>query len=73
MFQTHIKDRYFELFMWNCPHVNATKYHLWWANIGSGHGLVPSGNKPLPEPMLNELYMPYGVTRPQLIVYILPA
>ena len=22
-------------------------------NIGSGNGLVPSGNKPLPEPMLN--------------------
>ena len=21
-------------------------------NIGSGYGLVPSGNKPLPEPML---------------------
>ena len=23
-----------------------------WVNIGSGSGLVPSGNKPLPEPML---------------------
>ena len=24
-------------------------------NIGSGNGLVPSGNKPLPEPMLNQI------------------
>ena len=23
-----------------------------WVNIGSGNGLVPSGTKPLPEPML---------------------
>ena len=27
----------------------------WWlVNIGSGNGLVPSGNKPLPEPMLTK-------------------
>ena len=25
---------------------------LWEFNIGSGNGLVPSGNKPLPEPIL---------------------
>ena len=25
-------------------------------NIGSGNGLVPSGNKPLPEPMLIMFY-----------------
>ena len=25
---------------------------LWKVNIGSGNGLVSSGNKPLPEPML---------------------
>ena len=28
----------------------------WSVNIGSGHGLVPSGNKPSPEPMLTEFY-----------------
>ena len=28
----------------------------WWlVNIGSGNGLVPSGNKPLPEPMLTQI------------------
>ena len=28
----------------------------WWSdNIGSGNGLVASGNKPLPEPMLTQI------------------
>ena len=26
-------------------------------NTGSGNGLVPSGNKPLPEPMLNREFL----------------
>ena len=26
-------------------------------NIGSGNGLVPLGNKPLPEPMLAQIYV----------------
>ena len=26
-------------------------------NIGSGNGLVPSGIKPLPEPMLTQIYV----------------
>ena len=31
--------------------------HLWWiVNIGSGIGLMPSGNKPFPEPMLTQIY-----------------
>ena len=36
--------------------VNATKPHWWPVNIGSGNGLVPSGTKPLPEPMLTKTY-----------------
>ena len=27
-----------------------------WINIGLGHGLLPDGNKPLPEPMLTSHY-----------------
>ena len=27
----------------------------WWVNIGSGNGLVPSGNKPLPKPMQSKI------------------
>ena len=29
----------------------------WWINIGSGNGLVPAGNKPLPEPILTQIYV----------------
>ena len=46
-----IKDSYLVLFLWNCLQVNATRSHWWVVSIGSGNGLVPSGNKPLPEPM----------------------
>ena len=28
----------------------------WWINSGSGNGLVPSGTKPLPEPVLTQIY-----------------
>ena len=31
--------------------------HWWSVNIGSGNGLVPSGNKPLPEPMLTQIFV----------------
>ena len=31
------------------------------------NGLVPPGNKPLPEPMLTNFYVPCGVTRPQWV------
>ena len=37
--------------------------HLWLqVNIGSGNGLVPSCNQPLPEPMMTQIYMmwPHG-------------
>ena len=39
------------------PKVNAKRRH-WWLpviSIGSGNGLVPSSNKPLPEPMLTQI------------------
>ena len=34
-----------------------TGSYWWQVNIGSGNGLVPSGNKPLPEPMLTQIYV----------------
>ena len=36
-------------------HVTGLKW--WKVNIGSGNGLVPSGNKPLPEPVLTQIYV----------------
>ena len=53
-FQTHIKDRYLENFMWNIPQVNAPGPDWWLFNIGSGNGLVHDGTKPLPQPMLTK-------------------
>ena len=45
-------------------------------NIGLGHGLVPSGNKPLPEPAdlgqcwpTGSYMLPYDVTRPLWVTY----
>ena len=40
--------------LWNCHHMNVTESYWWQVNIGLGNGLVPSGNKPLPEPMLTQ-------------------
>ena len=47
-FHTHIKVRYLGHFLWN---YHQTRPRWWLVDIGSGNGLVPSGNKPLPEPM----------------------
>ena len=35
--------------------MNVTGPHWWIVNIGSGKGLVPSGDKPLPEPVLTRI------------------
>ena len=32
-------------------------FHWWYVNIDSGNGLMPSGNKPLPEPMLIDQFL----------------
>ena len=40
----------------NARQVTATRSYLWLVNIGLGNGLVPWGNKPLPEPMLTNLF-----------------
>ena len=37
--------------------MNVAGPYWWEVNIGSGNGLVPSGNKPLPEPMLTQIYV----------------
>ena len=53
--------------LWNCHQMNVTGSYCWSVNIGSGDGLVPSGKKPKPEPMLTRSVSPYGVTRPQWV------
>ena len=46
--------------------MNATRPYWGEVNIGSGNGLVPSGNKPLPEPMLTQIYDPDLIIGAQL-------
>ena len=48
---------------------HATRHHRWWlVDIGSGNSLVPTGIKPLPEPMLTLIYMlPYDISEPQWV------
>ena len=36
---------------------SATNTHWWWVNTGSGNGLVPSDTKPLPEPMMTQIFV----------------
>ena len=61
---TCIKDIYLQHFAWNCPQVTATRSHRRWVAIGLGNGLVPSGTKPLPEPMLTQFYVSHSVYHP---------
>ena len=37
--------------------MKVTRPHLWLVNTVSINGLVPSGNKPLPEPILTQIYV----------------
>ena len=64
-FRTHIKDRYLDYFLWNRLRVHSTKPHWWYVNIGSGNGLVLSGNRPLRNRCFSRSTSPYCVTRPQ--------
>ena len=50
-FQNQFTDLYLVHFPWNCSHMNATDPFWWQISIDSGHGLVPSCSKPLPELM----------------------
>ena len=42
-------------FSWN--YIAWIAKELFQVNIGSGYGLVPSGSKPSPEPMLTKMYV----------------
>ena len=53
--QTDFSEWQLRHLLWNCPDMNVTELHWWSLNIGSGNGLVPPGNKPLPEPMLTQI------------------
>ena len=48
---------YLEHFLWNGIDMNTTRPHWWLVSIGSGNGLVLSGNKPLSKPMFTQIYV----------------
>ena len=56
-FQTHTNYRCLGHIMWSRLQIDAAKPHRWFVNISSSDGLMPSGNKPLPEPILIQIYV----------------
>ena len=56
---THATNKFHEYFLWNCSLVNAIE-HLFM--LSSVNGLVLSSNKPLPGPILTQIYVVKGVT-----------
>ena len=56
-FKTDFNDWWLRHPLWNCPNMNVTELYWCSVNIGSGNGLVPSGNKPLSGPMLTQIYV----------------
>ena len=54
-FQAKLSNSWLRYLLWYYPHVIVTAPHWWLVNIGSGNGLVPSGHKPLREPMLTQI------------------
>ena len=50
--QTHLTE-----LVLNCFQMKTREYLWWLFSIGLGNGLVPSGNKTLPEPMLAQIYV----------------
>ena len=54
-FQTDFSDCWLKNLLWNWLNMNVTGLNWWSVNSGLGNGLVPSGNKPLPEPMLTQI------------------
>ena len=60
VFSNICNEWHLEKFLGKCPHLNANRRYWWEVNIGSGNGLVPSGTKPLPEPMLAHIYVIIG-------------
>ena len=56
-FQSRSSDYFPEHFQCFSLSLNGTGPYWPQVNIGSGNGLLPSGNKPLPEPMLTKYYV----------------
>ena len=56
-------------FYWSCLQMEVAGPYRWEVNISSGNGLMSYGNKPLPELLLTQIYVAYGVTKWQWVKY----
>ena len=66
-FKANFSDWWLSYHLWNCFQMNITGPNWWYVNNGSGISLLPSGNMPLPEPMLTQVYV--TLWRPQWIKF----
>ena len=57
IFQPNFTFWWLRYILWNCPQAIINVPHRWQVNTGSGNGLVPSGNKPLLESVLTQIYI----------------
>ena len=57
IFKWIFSDWWLRYLLWNFLNMNVTGLHWWSVKIGSGNGLTPSGTKPLPEPMLTQIFV----------------
>ena len=55
-FKLKMKDRYLEHSLWNHLELSAKRPYWTLVNIGSENGLVHSGNRPIPEATLTNIY-----------------
>ena len=56
IFHTNFKYWYLEHFLRNFPQVKVAVHFWCWVQLDLGNGLVPSGSKPLPKPMLTKFH-----------------
>ena len=68
-FQADFSNWWLRHLLWNCPQMITTGPGDL-VNIGSGNGLVPSGNRPLPEPMLTQSSCQHMVSLHESILQI---
>ena len=61
-FQMCCSNYFHEHFQCYWLQINGVGPNLWWVNIGSGDGLVPSDTEPLTEQMLTKIYVATGTT-----------
>ena len=55
--QANFSEWWLRYLLWNYHRMGIMRHCFSKVNTGSGSGLVPSDNKPLPEPMLTQIYV----------------